>query len=166
MGKTVNQQCQAPTRATTEDDGCPYQRGMPRPLEEHPEQGLLPLPWSQLFYEKYGETIWGRVRLDEKFQQERDSCHCLLCGEKVVQGVLFIITEAVSTSDGAALKQLDAKTVFDEELLHRLNNLVLDHGVLHERCAKMTIAHCQTVKKSLASGTYRKFPFRSKADNG
>jgi len=109
--------------------------GMPRPLA--PLEGRrLPVPWSQ------EADTWGSgddVRIDSATARSL----CLLCGRPVTKGVVVV---ALWEKDG-----IEAKT-FNElpEIVYQkdLAEFAIDRGPLHERCGKLTVAHCPHFKKT------------------
>jgi len=174
MGKTVNPQCPVPTRSSEPDspaetEHCPseyrpYPRGLPRPIGEHRSQGKLPVPWSQEVSDPDDGPLWGQVRCDDEYREDLARNCCLLCGEVVKQGVLFLDVAAPTKTPVQELSKsiIAMKQPCDESALRKLDSIVVDHGVLHERCGKMTEAHCKSINEALKAGRYLKIPFRSR----
>jgi hypothetical protein len=110
--------------------------GLPRPLapltQRDPNAKLAPTPWSQDGDES--GTSWGV--LDEvKQQAAQKGSLCLLCGEPVQQGFVFIDTaQSVATP----------LPFYTQPKLKEQG--VIDHAPVHDRCAKLTAAHCPHIR--------------------
>ena len=97
--------------------------GMPRPLA--PNKGALrPVPWTNA-------DEWGILDQYRAQKCEKGSL-CLVCGKPVDTGFVF-----------TAAKHMPVLTCQDD-LEH-----AVDNGPLHERCAKMTVAHCAHIRQQL-----------------
>jgi hypothetical protein len=94
----------------------------------------MPVPYSQ---DTFGpEPAWGIGA----FNVQRDG-DCLVCGESVNQGKVFVYTDNLSYTGGQTVDDLvagfkDLKTVLDE-------------SPCHDKCAKITAAHCPVIKRDL-----------------
>lgn len=102
--------------------------GMPRPLAK--TQGALrPVPWTNA-------AEWGVLHTDRAELSARCS-RCLVCGMPVAEGRILTSSIGCPVTVGQADLHLYAA----------------DGGPLHDRCAKMTAAHCQYMRDALRQGT-------------
>lgn len=117
--------------------------GLPRPLWDNPELGLKPVPWTTETYRSSScpEPDFGSAD-PERMQECWRLGLCVLCGEALTETVAAFIY-AGDPPDGFGAP-----------------GCVTD-GPLHERCAKMTAAHCPPISLGVAAGKYRPatFPF-------
>jgi hypothetical protein len=100
---------------------------MPRPLEALDDGRLAPVPWSQ------GDAGFGVSDLT-RFTAATEQSLCHLCGDHVAEGKV-IVTKALRRG----------RRVFRKRDLKEWR-IILDGGPLHDRCAKMTMAHCPHLK--------------------
>lgn len=115
--------------------------GMPRPIAKH-DKGLLPVAWSQ------GEG-WGVGSITRNDQAAKKSL-CLVCGLPVKTGFVVIALEH---------REAYKRRYYRDDLS---KTEVTDTGPLHPRCAKMTVAHCDTIKERLKLGEALMCPYTLK----
>lgn len=112
-------------------------RGLPRPLARDGHEVLRPLPWTN------SDEGWGI--LDEMRGAEcANFSKCLVCGEHVSAGKCFVTNHIMPLS-----------TIRED--LRR--SYVVDGAPLHTRCARLTEAHCQTVRDKLRLGEWFVVPY-------
>lgn len=107
---------------------------------------MRPVPWSQ-----DGEE-WGHLHQPCAEQAELNSL-CLLCGEFVLTGYVFWYLWHAYL--GRAEIDPEAYVSFEDLGQRR----VIDRAPLHERCAKLTAAHCPTLKDDMARGRVYLMPY-------
>lgn len=123
-------------------------RGLPRPLEEH-DDTLRPVPWSQ--GSGWGVADEARQRIAQ--QQSR----CLVCGEPVQEGIVFVRTDKsdmVVAPEATPLAR-DIPPLKDEYDINDLppTSRVVE-GAMHTGCAKLTRAHCKPARLRLNEGIW------------
>lgn len=131
------------------DPGKPMPMGLPRPLAEAPDGKLRPVPWSQRRDE------WGKVDDQEGHFNASGMPNCLVCGVPVETGVVIL---SVPEAESYARFDGHVPEVVTEANLH--NDYVADHGPLHDGCAKLTLAHCKTIRELRDAGTVKLRPYR------
>lgn len=100
----------------------------------------VPVPWSQELIksgEDQGLPHWGAVSYDRR-QDAIAKSLCLLCGESVEQGMVFLAREDLET--GTRLLRS-----YDKKHLGKRPEIV-DGAPLHHRCAKLSRAHCPQLR--------------------
>lgn len=131
------------------DPSKPNPKGMPRPVAKAPSRGpdgrfqskLLPVPWTQNSDSR--RTNWGKLHYENASEACKKS-RCLLCGGPVEKGMVFISRKR-STKHFDPWPPVIPVTLDDAAYF-------TDNAPLHERCAKLTAAHCPRLKRDLASG--------------
>ncbi len=132
---------------------------MPRPIAEYvqkfsyydghelkrPRSFHLPVPWSQ-------DTSWGTLH-NNRSELARAQSRCLLCGEKVTEGYVIVTSRNDSlfgiAGSGRQYRKVDMERVLNHYYPDDLpREDVTDHAPLHERCAKLTMAHCPTLHRA------------------
>lgn len=108
--------------------------GMPRPLARN-KGTLRPVPWTNA-------DDWGILNDTRSMLCEKNS-RCLVCGMDVEKGKIL------TTSDNCPVNATQAD----------LYDHAADRGPLHDRCAKMTVAHCAKVRHDVLHGTMRIIPY-------
>ncbi len=126
---------------------------MPRPVAEYKQthshyshkeltrvrRFILPVPWSQ-------GTSWGTLK-ESRSTLARCKSLCLLCGEKVDEGV--VVVSDGNESFPTRFPRIKPKAHLEHYYPDDLNRVdVVDHAPLHERCGKLTVAHCPTLNKA------------------
>jgi 2'-5' RNA ligase/Zn finger protein HypA/HybF involved in hydrogenase expression len=133
-------------------------KGMPRPLGEHPTLGLRPVPWTQKnLNEPEQGSGWGMVHADRS-KKARENSLCLLCGEPVDQGKVFV--------DVKARKEFADEYGHDDLLPWARadqSSPIVDRGAMHDRCAELTAAHCPHIKDAINNGGVLQAPYRKDA---
>jgi hypothetical protein len=118
--------------------------GMPRPLGRTRDGAIRPVPYTQ------SGTDWGVIDTRRKhFGMDRSLC--LVCGETVEEG--FVLWVRIN-SDGVADP---LENVCASDLAHAR---ISDNGPLHDRCLKITRAHCRRVRTDIANGLTIVLPYR------
>jgi hypothetical protein len=110
--------------------------GLPRPLGRSYDGVIRPVPYTQ------SGTNWGAIDSGRKWHGMDESL-CLICGDPVEEG--FVLWNVVDKRNGTCYEAPELTTRDD------LGNVRCgDNGPLHDRCLKMTRAHCQSVRWDLA----------------
>lgn len=126
--------------------------GLPRPIRTDPSGTGRPVPWTQ------GHKDWGDIA-KPRMQQAYTESLCLVCGLAVARGVVFL--------DMGVLGQRPLPTSVTRKDLGRnvaADQPIADGGCLHERCAKMTVAHCRTIRKKFQAGDIVLVPYSQTPD--
>jgi hypothetical protein len=123
-------------------------RGMPRPICVR-DDTMRPVPWSQ------GEA-WGSASTHRQ-QLAIAQSRCLVCGEVVRKGVVFVRT---TKTEAAEPDHPPVKGSYDINDLPY--NSAIVEGAIHEKCAKLTRAHCKPVRNRLKDGIYVERPYERK----
>lgn len=119
-----------------ERGGPNFKPGLPRPLAR--AQGVLrPVPWTN-----HEDEGWGLIH-NARATQCEDMSLCLVCGEAVEDGFIFV------SDQNAPVRATEA----------HLSRFAADHGPLHSRCAKMTVAHCQRVRSDIFTNVTFMIPY-------
>ena len=100
--------------------------GLPRPLAPYGDK-LKPVSWSQ------DGDAWGIIEPARQCEAI-DKGLCLLCGEQVNKGYVV-----VSDDHGREVFGIDSLGYLDRDVNE---SKVLDGAPLHDRCLKLTLAHC------------------------
>jgi|SRR6187402_1533769 len=116
--------------------------GLPRPIHEDKHGVLRPVPWSQ------DGGRWGLTDQDRLYECT-EHASCLVCGDRVTEGVVLNSTH---WRLGQLMLFATLTTLLDDAA-------VADGGPLHDRCMKITRAHCRSVRESLQNGTLVIRPF-------
>lgn len=124
------------------------QLGLPRPVAEDRLHKLRPVPWTQ----KDGQ--WGVGDSLGRLSQAQNKSLCLVCGEKVDEGLVFWDKSGTYSSEA---KEPIAHAAFVD--LSTRANYIADGAPLHVRCAKITRAHCRTIRERFASGQITLVPY-------
>jgi hypothetical protein len=125
-------------------------RGLPRPLALR-EGRPAPEPWSQ-------DSSWGT--LDTlRAETARRASLCLLCGDQVDAGIVLVDPSDARKTDAQSTLPLYHKHHLDAPYMI-VRREVVDCGPLHERCAKLTMAHCPHLRENsnIIEVPYRKEP--------
>lgn len=124
----------------------PHPKGLPRPLAEYNGR-LLPVPWSQ-DGDRLG-TVWGNVSTFHQIDAMEYSL-CLLCGIHVEKGfVIFHLPSGRIPELPISPASLDKQGI-------------IDSAPLHERCAKLTMAHCPHLAQKRAD--FALLPYDAKCE--
>lgn len=94
----------------------------------------------------------------------RASGLCLVCGELVTEGVVLWNRRVGYFSNPQSPKLPPA--VVTLSLLGTLARHIADGGCLHKRCAKMTKAHCRTIREQFDRDEMLMVPYRHSTDTG
>lgn len=99
--------------------------GLPRPLDTY-DGKLLPVPWNQ-------STDWGAI---EQIREAKARLHslCQVCGLTVEDGMVVVHPEPNQPVKDAYTFEDIAKSI------------ILDNAPLHDRCAKLSMAHCPELR--------------------
>lgn len=129
------------------DKPCGGLRGMPRPIAQHNDT-MRPVPWSQ-------GKAWGSASVHRQ-QIAQVQSRCLVCGEIVYEGVVFVRTELADKYDESHgdQNQKDSFTINDLP-----QESVVVEGALHIECAKLARAHCKPIRERLKDGIYVEKPY-------
>lgn len=119
---------------------------MPRPIAKLGDT-LRPVPWSQA-------NEWGVADIHRK-QMAIVQGRCLVCGEVVQKGVVFVRT--VTDNLVAPSSPTVVKETYDINDLKEIGIVV--EGSLHTNCAKLTRAHCRPVQERLRDKIYVERPY-------
>lgn len=120
--------------------------GLPRPVA--PLNGTpRPVPWSQDSQLEGGEVPWAQTHDDNRVDVARYNSLCLLCGDPVDNGVVIC-------RNNPRYPMLP-KYTFDH--LREGEGNIVDNAPLHERCGKITMAHCP----HLNNDTHQLAPYSS-----
>jgi hypothetical protein len=118
----------------------PKVKGLPRPIAAY--RGMpKPVPYSQ------DMGMWATA--DDAGDCVREGL-CLVCGEQVDDG-LVLIDFSVSASIKKNFSRRRVYRFVDLELICDLTGIV-DNAPMHDRCAKLTAAHCDHVTDALREG--------------
>lgn len=106
--------------------------GLPRPLAYDGTGTLRPVPHTN------SPDAWGVLHFD-RAQKCANLSGCLVCAEHVGEGFIFVSKEKYG--------QAPVHATFDD-----LYNFAIDGAPLHERCMRMTVAHCAHIRDDLRRG--------------
>lgn len=112
--------------------------GLPRPIAQAPDGRLRPVPFTNA-------DTWGI--LDDERARKRD---CLVCGLRVESG--RVLCEMPGRPGSEALSAPDKGAHWAGT--HTLERGAIDGAPLHERCFKLTEAHCEAVRIKLLDGDW------------
>lgn len=142
-------------------------RGLPRPLGEHPDGRQLPVPWSQNQEPDSAIPDWGQIDDDRDTSASKHSL-CLVCGHTVVKGKVFERTAKTDKdyqlAGGFGTPRNKLQPFYTIVDLRKA--IVADGAPLHDRCAKITLAHCTKMRVAVREGFYAERPYFRYAERG
>lgn len=137
---------------------CPHAvRGLPRPLETAPDGCLRPIPWTQ----RDEPGGWGQIDEGRVGQAERNGL-CLVCGEFVQEGVVFWDVDPLL----APFRLPPSLVTFDALNMDERPSYICDGAPMHDLCAKITRAHCRTMRDFIHSGKVVVVPYIGPVPHG